>query len=185
MSPSDTIAGVRNAKRILTLLVLFALPPLLFAAKSDSDPHLTASQLKQLRTRIDSIQGQIQQMRGQQDRAEAELRTTEKRISDLTRSIRKLDQDISEQQAELEQIGRQMQGQTSRLTQNRRALQEQVRSAYISGQEAYLKLLLNQRDPQQLGRMLVAHEDENVGLLLRHRSGSLARGKYRSAELQL
>ena len=158
MSPSDTIAGVRYANRIVTLLILLALPPALSAAKSDSDPHLTASQLKQLRARIDTIQSQIQQMRSQADRTEAELRKTETRISDLTRSIRRLDQDIHEQQVELEQIGRQMHGQTSRLMQNRQALQEQVRAAYISGQEAYLKLLLNQRDPQQLGRMLVYYD---------------------------
>jgi septal ring factor EnvC (AmiA/AmiB activator) len=158
MSPSATIAGVRNTKRLLTLLFLLALPLALSAVRADSDPHLTASQLKQLRSRIDTIQGEIQQMRGQHDRAEAELRKTEKRISDLTRSIRKLDQELQAQGAELVQIGQQMHGQTRRLAQNNRALQEQVRAAYISGQEAYIKLLLNQRDPQQLGRMLVYYD---------------------------
>ena len=149
---------MNKLKHLGILLILFGLPALPAAVQADDDPHLTAGQLKQLRTRIETIQVEIEKMRGQHDRAEAELRKTETRISDLTRSIRKLDGEIAAQGKELEEIGRQMRGQTNRLAQNNQALREQVRAAYISGQEAYIKLLLNQRDPQQLGRMLVYYD---------------------------
>jgi septal ring factor EnvC (AmiA/AmiB activator) len=158
MSPSATIAGVKNLERLGTLLLLLVLAPMPSVLWADGDPHLTASQLKKLRERIESIQGEIRTMRGQHDRAEAELRKTETRISQLNRSIRKLDGEIAAQQAELKEIGHKMRGQNRRLAQNNQALREQVRSAYISGQEAYIKLLLNQRDPQQLGRMLVYYD---------------------------
>ncbi|MDH5184929.1 MAG: peptidoglycan DD-metalloendopeptidase family protein, partial [Gammaproteobacteria bacterium] len=45
-----------------------------------------------------------------------------------------------------------------RLSGNQNALKQQVRAAYISGQEAYLKLILSQRDPQRLGRMLIYYD---------------------------
>ncbi|MBD3669636.1 MAG: peptidoglycan DD-metalloendopeptidase family protein [Gammaproteobacteria bacterium] len=149
---------IKTSRVIIALLPLCLLP---MPVQADSDPHLTAQQLKQLRRNIDDIQQQLTRMRGEADRTEQLLRKTELRIDRLTRSIRKLDGEIRQQQDELESIGRKMGQERRNLQQNREELTEQVRAAYISGQEAYLKMLLNQRDPQVLGRMLVYYDYVN------------------------
>lgn len=145
-------------KKLSILILLHLSLALPATGLADSDPQLTASQLKQLRARIDLIEKQIHDMRDQHDRAEAELRKTETRISDLNRSIRKLDAEIATQQQELLEIGHKMLKQNQRLADNNQILREQIRTAYISGREAYIKLLLSQRDPQQLGRMLIYYD---------------------------
>lgn len=127
-------------------------------AVADSDPHLTASQLKQLRGHISTIQTQIDQLRGQRQQTERKLRDAERRISILGNSIRQLNRRIKRQRKDLQRIQRDIAQQSSRLGGNQLALKQQVRAAYISGKEAYLKLILSQQDPQRLGRMLIYYD---------------------------
>ena len=156
-SLSDTISAVRRKHGFIQqiILLLLSLPMM---ALADSDPHLTATQLKQLRGRIDTIQIQIDQLRGQRQQSERVLRETERRISVLGSSIRQLGRRIVRQRKDLQRIQQQIAEQSGRLNGNQDALKQQVRAAYISGQEAYLKLILSQRDPQRMGRMLVYYD---------------------------
>lgn len=156
-SRPDIMAAVSRANGFIQLftLLLFALPMLVVA---DSDPHLTAEQLKQLRGHINTIQSQIDQLRGQRLQAERDLRDTERRISVLGTSIRQLGRRITRQRKDLVNIQQEITQQSGRLHGNQDVLKQQVRAAYISGQEAYLKLILSQRDPQRMGRMLVYYD---------------------------
>lgn len=154
---SDTMAAVSRPNGFIQLFILLLLSlPMLVVA--DSDPHLTAEQLKQLRGNINTIQHQIDQLRGQRQQGERRLREAERRISVLGSSIRKLSRSIKGQRKELGRIQKEITRQSGRLHGNQDALKQQVRAAYISGQEAYLKLILSQRDPQRLGRMLVYYD---------------------------
>ena len=155
---SDTMFAVSRQNGTIHLLALLLCLSLPLTVVADSDPHLTASQLKQLRGHIKTIQSQIDQLRGQRQQSERKLREAERRISILGGSIRQLGQRIKHQRKESRQIQGEITQQSGRLSGNQDALKQQVRAAYISGQEAYLKLILSQRDPQRLGRMLIYYD---------------------------
>jgi septal ring factor EnvC (AmiA/AmiB activator) len=87
----------------------------------------------------------------------------------LTRQLRTTEESVGKAQAALDDLREQRQAGASRraelqaeehqraadLASNRAALAGQLRAAYLTGREEPLKLLLNQRDPAQAGRMFV------------------------------
>jgi septal ring factor EnvC (AmiA/AmiB activator) len=136
-----------------SLLVLAGLSlPLTFAA---SDPAAKEAELKQVRTKIESIRKSIQ--------AEAERRDS------LAASVRRADMDVQSARRQLSEVREQRQAAETRLKEleqertdtrakidsERETLAGQLRVAYMNGQQEQLKLMLNQRDPSQLGRLMV------------------------------
>ena len=84
----------------------------------------------------------------------AELRDIELAVARVSRDIRKLDTDITAQQSELEKLKRRRTGLDDQLAAHRLRLAAQLHAAYRVGQLQTLQLLLNQRNPAHVSRVL-------------------------------
>ena len=141
--------------RIALLVLLIALPA--GAGAQDSHGELTKvkeRELEQVRERISDLKESMDRSASERDRLTGELQTIEvaiseqrMRIKDLERQQRftenkkrALDEDLAEREAHLDAESGE--------------LAAQVRAAYMSGSQEKVKLLLNQRDPATLGRMM-------------------------------
>lgn len=112
------------------------------------------AELKQIRTRIESIRKSIHADAERRDALAGQLKSADKAIQ----SARERLGEIRAQRAATEQklkALRQEQAETQRqVDEERSALAAELATAYMNGRQEQLKLLLNQQDPAQLGRTM-------------------------------
>jgi septal ring factor EnvC (AmiA/AmiB activator) len=125
--------------------------------------------LQEVRERIEDLQRSIRRDTDRRDAVSAQLRDAEEkvrvargRLGDVRERLAASDARLSGLTAERERAER-------TLREERRTLASQLRSAYMSGREEQLKLLLSQEDPAAFGRMLVYYS-----YLGRARAGKIA-----------
>lgn len=139
---------------ILPLLVLLlAASPL-----SASERAAKEAELKKLRQQISSLQQQLQKVRGRYDELRNELRTTEQRIGRLNRNIRQIDTDLVTRHKRLDGLRTEERGLQRSVAEQRDYLAGQVRAAYATGRQEYLKILLNQESPATVGRVVTYYD---------------------------
>jgi septal ring factor EnvC (AmiA/AmiB activator) len=141
--------------RIPILLLLPWLASFSFAQGSGGEMAMVKEQeLAEVRERISDLKESMDEAAAERDRVTAELQELEiaiaerrTRLRDIEREHRyaadkkaRLDADLAEREAHLDEESR--------------ALAAQVRTAYMSGSQEKIRLLLNQRDPATLGRLM-------------------------------
>lgn len=135
-----------GAKRVALLLVLISALPT--QAEDNSE------QLEALRAQIEQRQQQLDYSIASAKELEKALQQAEQKLSELFRGLRQTRNQLQEnrqQQAQLEHQQKQLIGQ---IKQQKDALRSQLRSAYMTGQHDFTKMLLNQENAARLERML-------------------------------
>jgi len=128
--------------------------PALRSQQSSKD-ETAKQELVQLKGKIKSLQTSLSKTRKKQSTALKQLRRAEKKIATASKILRATLLQLKKKQRELTKLHSQQEKLESNKSIQKKALAEQLRSAYINGKQEYLKLLLNQKDPEKLGRMLV------------------------------
>ena len=149
--------------RSLRILGLLALLPCALAiaarhappAHSATDARRARAQLEAVRDQIARISRQVSRGQAQRDRLTRQLRDTEKSVGDAQAALDDLRQQREASATRRAQLQTQKQRREADLTASRSALAGQLRAAYLIGRQEPLKLLLNQGDPAQAGRMFV------------------------------
>lgn len=127
--------------------------------------------IKELRTSLDKARGQQAELRGQ-------LRDAEVSIGTLSQSSRKLEKELRQKDAELRGLRARRDEVNAALEQQRRALAQQILAGYAMGREGHLKIILSQRDPSSVGRMLTYYDYLN-----RARAARIEEIDHRLAEI--
>ncbi len=147
-------------------------------ALAEQDAATAELQLDRVREQIQALEKAVQRSvadRGESQRAlrEAELAAAKasKRVEALARERQQASERLAALQAE-ERRGR------ARLAGEQDVLAQQLRVAYMSGREEWLRLVLSQQDPVDAGRQLVYY-----GYLTRQRSSLIDTVRQTIAEL--
>jgi len=114
--------------------------------------------LKQLREQIDELQSDLGGLRDRRAAEYKKLRVTEKKIGRLTRSLRDLGLKQQQQKAHLRKLEKQQRQQKAEIERQYQALMAQLRTAFMTGRQEYLKMFLNQQEPQKIGRILTYYD---------------------------
>lgn len=159
---------------LLASWLVGATPP----ALAEQDAATAELQLDRVREQIQALEKAVQRSvadRGESQRAlrEAELAAAKasKRVEALARERQQASERLAALQAE-ERRGR------ARLAGEQDVLAQQLRVAYMSGREEWLRLVLSQQDPVDAGRQLVYY-----GYLTRQRSSLIDAVRQTIAEL--
>lgn len=114
----------------------------------------TESKLNTVKARIKALGQRILADQERKSDNLKELKQAETRINQLSRSLRQVNKELKQSQHKLTSL----EGERNELEAQRReqqsALGEDIRAAYMQGRQEYLKLLLNQENPEKLARML-------------------------------
>jgi septal ring factor EnvC (AmiA/AmiB activator) len=135
----------------MACLLALSLPA---AADSDAQLKLESRKLKQIRAQIQQIQAELVQREGQRNVLQAQLRDTETQLSAISRKIHGLDGRIAGSRGQLNKLYGEERELTSGLARHRSMLAGQLRSAFMTGQQERIKLMLNQQDPAALSRLI-------------------------------
>lgn len=123
-------------------------------AQEPERARIKEQELEEVRAEISRLKRSMDARAAERDRLTGELQDAEVTISETRLQIR----DLERQQAASERRKREL---ASRLEELRASLEQesaqlaaQVRAAWVAGGQERLKLLLNQQDPAELGRLL-------------------------------
>jgi septal ring factor EnvC (AmiA/AmiB activator) len=141
----------------LTFLLVFAsllLFPLLLSAEEGNVSEKKA-ELVELKKKIAALQEVMQAGQSKLQKEDAALKNVDLRISEINGNLRDLDRRKQTLHSELSDLQAKKRETITRLQGEQQILARQLRSAYVSGHEEYVKLIMNQQDPAVVSRMLV------------------------------
>jgi len=137
------------------LSVLLFLPPPAISAPHPPDKN---SELETVRSQIEDVRSDLDAARSESEKLLDDLRRTEIAAGRETLKLKEVEQLINAKQARLTDLNNIIAMHTQTLDQERLYLGSQVKAAYMTGHNDYLKLLLNQEDPARVGRMLAYYD---------------------------
>lgn len=138
---------------ILILLLLAALPGLAFGQNEDLT-KIKEQELEEVRARINDLKQSMDQSASNRDRITGELQSAEVEMSEKRIRLKELERERDFSTKRKQELDAQVTQREAELAVEAEALGEQVRAAHMSGGQERIKLLLNQRDPATLGRLL-------------------------------
>ena len=147
-------------------------------AADESNPAKAEAELKAVRSQIDKVRAEMDREAGRRDKLTREIEDTEKTVSGARGELDKLRRERAVHTARRAELAGRRRAEEAALGDRREALAGQIRAASMIGQQEPLKLLLNQRDPAETGRMLTYYQ-----YFGRARAGQIAAINAHLAEL--
>ncbi len=114
----------------------------------------TQAELRQVRGRIESIRKAMNADVARRDAVTTQLKTAELDIQTARQQLAETRSARTATERKLRDLRAERALTERQVATEREALAEELRVAYLNGRDERLKLLLNQQDPAQLGRML-------------------------------
>lgn len=138
-------------------LILFAILIALAAAAQDSGGELATikeRELEQVREKISDLKKSMDKSASDRDRLTAELQEAEVEISEKRIRLKELEREREFSTRRKSELDAKLVEREAELDEESEELADQVRAAYMSGSQERIKLLLNQRDPATIGRLM-------------------------------
>jgi septal ring factor EnvC (AmiA/AmiB activator) len=123
-------------------------------AQDDGLARVKERELERVRERISELKAQMDDRAAERDRITADLQEAEVRISRQRIQLAELERQRDFSETRIEELGIRTRKRKADLGQETEQLATQVRAAYTNGRQERVKLLLNQRDPASIGRMM-------------------------------
>ena len=143
--------------RVMLVLGMLTLGIFVNAAET-AKPTKSAEEIKQtldaLEQEIDKFKQMIEATKGTRSALETELEKNEKTINKTIKKINAIEQDLKVGRQKIGQYSKQQKQLTVQRDEQQSQLKTQLRASYQLGKQPYLKVLLNQEDPNKLSRML-------------------------------
>jgi septal ring factor EnvC (AmiA/AmiB activator) len=111
-------------------------------------------ELEEVRERISELKRSMDQSAASRDRLTGELQTAEVEISEKRIRLKELERERDYSINQKRKLDGQIEQREAELDSEASELASQVRAAYMNGSQERIKLLLNQRDPATLGRLI-------------------------------
>jgi murein hydrolase activator len=131
------------------------------ASRGEQSPEeklQTEKQLQALQNQIKSLKKRLKTTKKKATQAEQDLRNTELEISKSSKALRETEKKIQDTDFKLRRLRNEEQQLEKSKQLQLDALAKQIRSAYATGRQEYLKLLLTQENPAILGRALTMYQ---------------------------
>ncbi|MGH8553362.1 MAG: murein hydrolase activator EnvC family protein, partial [Methylococcales bacterium] len=115
-------------------------------------------ELKSLEQRIQALQAGLDGLAKQKHALISELKDNEQAYGKLSRELKELNDELTEQEKRLVTVRKISDLNRNKILGFKETLVRQLRAAYAMGRQERLQLLLNQKDPLRLGRMLIYYD---------------------------
>jgi len=161
LKTSERIKSFRGFFYLISFLSLFFTPSIQadFDSELDDEQRQEKKQeLEILRQRMGELRQKIEKQQQEKDFATKFLKDIEVRIGERAYILKKTNRYLRKQKRELKKLKQQQQQTRNELASQRNILSQQIRAAYMIGQQEYLKLLLNQENPAAIGRTLTYYD---------------------------
>ncbi|MFP3515778.1 murein hydrolase activator EnvC [Pseudomonas sp. SIMBA_077] len=118
----------------------------------------TQQQLDATRQDIGELKKLLGKLQEEKSGAQKDLRNTETEIGKLEKQVEDLQKELKKSEGELLRLDGEKQKLNSAKIEQQRLIAIQARAAYQGGRQEYLKLLLNQQNPEKFARTLTYYD---------------------------
>ncbi|MCF6780302.1 murein hydrolase activator EnvC family protein [Stutzerimonas stutzeri] len=139
------------------LFLVLALSCLLGTAVADERAE-ARKQIEAARKDVAELQKLLKQIEREKSAVHKQLQTTESEMGKLEKQVDALQQEIDRSEAELDRLNEEKTTLEGARIEQQRLIGIQARAAYQSGRQEYLKLLLNQQNPEKFSRSLTYYD---------------------------
>jgi len=156
------------------LALLIANAPLGAQESGGELAKIKERELEQVREQIGRLKESMDKIATDRDRLTAELQEAEVVIAEKRTRLRELERQRDYSARRKAELDAALAMREAELDAESAELAEQVRAAYMSGSQEKIKLLLNQRDPATLGRLMAyygylnEYRADNIGAVTEH-----------------
>lgn len=140
-------------RAVLFALLACCLAPAFADQRADAQRQLEAAQKD-----IAELQKLLGSLKQEQSGIQKQLQGSEREMGELQKQIDALEQQLEEGEDEVERLDGEKKKLQSQRAEQQKLIAIQIRAAYQSGGQEYLKLLLNQQQPEQFARNLTYHD---------------------------
>ena len=138
---------------ILLFLLTFASGP---TAASDNDEFQRYQQkLDRVQKSIGKVKQHLKSTRYKRGHVITELKQLESTISKNSAALGETEKKIDRLNNDITNLRQELSSLQGSLNKQRQGLSEQLRAAYAIGRQQQVKMLLNQQDPEEMGRVMV------------------------------
>lgn len=152
-------SAMGNSKSVIsaaTGLLLASFLPLALAQDGSAGlAQIKERELEQVREQISDLKKSMDRRADERDRITGELQSSEVLIAEKRQHLQELERQKRFSEKKKAELDAELVTREAELAGESQMLETQVRSAYTSGSQERIKLLLNQHDPATLGRLLV------------------------------
>ena len=138
----------------ITMWLAFTLATSAAANTDVVDARKTEQELSQVKKKIESLQHVIKKTQSQRSETEEQLRKVEKEISNTKKDLRNANRQILQSRKTVKQLNEEKNALEAAKRKQKVALVTDIQAAYRTGRQEYIKLLLNQQEPEKLARVI-------------------------------
>ncbi|MBP5952084.1 murein hydrolase activator EnvC family protein [Pseudomonas sp. P42] len=142
---------------MLRVLIALALTCLLQPAFADERAQ-TQQQLDATRQDIAELKKLLSKVQEEKSGVQKELKGTETELGKLQKQVDALQKELQKSESELQRLDAEKKKLQSARTEQQRLIAIQARAAFQNGRQEYLKLLLNQQNPEKFARTLTYYD---------------------------
>ena len=142
---------------MLRILVSFVLLCLLGSTMADERAD-ARKQIESARRDVSELQKLLKQIEQEKSAVQKQLKGTESEMGELEKQVDSLQQEIDRSEAEIERLNEEKTTLEGARVEQQRLIGIQARAAYQNGRQEYLKLLLNQQNPEKFSRTLTYYD---------------------------
>ncbi len=157
-----------KATMLRLVLLLTVCAPLGAQDSGGELAQIKERELEQVREKIEQLKQSMDRIAADRDRVTAQLQDAEVVIAEKRIRLRELKREQQFSAKRKAELDDKLAKREAELDEESAELAEQVRAAYMSGSQEKIKLLLNQRDPATLGRLMAYY-----GYLNEYRAGNI------------
>jgi murein hydrolase activator len=140
--------------RILALILLSSLiAPVLADQRAD-----TQRQLEAARQDVAELKKLLEKLQQEKSGVQQQLKKTETEMGALEGQVKELQRELKGSEEEIQRLDQEKKKLQSARTEQQRLIAIQARAAYQSGRQEYVKLLLNQQNPEKFSRTLTYYD---------------------------
>ncbi|MDX1370603.1 murein hydrolase activator EnvC [Pseudomonas sp.] len=140
--------------RLLTLIFLACLLTPAFAdEKADAQKQLEAA-----RSDVAELKKLLEKLQQDKSGVQKDLRKTETEMGELEKQVEELQKGLKDGEVEIQRLNQEKKKLHDARLEQQRLIGIQARAAYQSGRQEYLKLLLNQQNPEKFSRTLTYYD---------------------------
>jgi septal ring factor EnvC (AmiA/AmiB activator) len=118
----------------------------------------TEQELQRLREQIKQLQSNQQKTRSKLSTEQKALKDADIAINRSTKTLRATQRDLQASERKLADLKEERIQLDKKKLAQQDALRDQIRAAYMNGNQEYIKVLLNQEDPSKLARTLMYYD---------------------------
>ena len=142
---------------MLRILALILLSSLIAPAIADQRAD-TQRQLEAARQDVAELKKLLEKLQQEKSGVQQQLKKTETEMGDLEGQVRELQRELKDSEQEIRRLDQEKKKLQSARTEQQRLIAIQARAAYQSGRQEYVKLLLNQQNPEKFSRTLTYYD---------------------------